>query len=109
MAYFIDGIQYDEAEYQEIRKIINSRPADTFETVHRFNHEKKMIEGYERTEEEKVDWFVEAVELGTITIDKVPNEYKEAVEARIQPKEEISEYQQGYDDAVLAMIEAGLL
>lgn len=88
MAYFIDGIPYDESKYQELKEVIDDRPINTFETVYRLNHETKMYEAFERTEEEKVDWFVEIVELGTITIDEVPEEYKEAVEARIPISEE---------------------
>lgn len=81
MAYFVDSVPYEESEYLEIKKIIQNKPVDTFETVYRFNHETKMYEGFERTEEEKVTWYAEIVEIGTITLEEVPEEYYKEVSA----------------------------
>lgn len=88
MAYFIDNIPYEESEYLEIKRIIQDKPVDTFETVYRFNHESKMYEGLERTEEEKVQWYVEVVGNGTIILDEVPEEYYEEVSAIVNSETE---------------------
>lgn len=88
MTYSVDGILYTEEEYNELMKVISDRPVNTFETVYRFNHETKMYEGFERTEEEKIDWFVEVVSLGTVKLEEVPVEYRAEVENRLPVSEE---------------------
>lgn len=91
MAYFIDSIEYTEEEYNELRKIINNRPMDTFETVYFLNHDTKMYEGRDRTHDEVVDWYVQVVQIGTVKLEEVPEEYRTEVESRLNEGEATAE------------------
>ena len=90
-------------EYDAILAVIQNKPEDTLEMVYELK-ESGVYEGRERTEEEIVSWYVQS---GT-AIEEVPEEYQEAVQSAM-PEPEVDEYQKGYDDAVLDMINAGLL
>lgn len=102
-----NGVEITEQKHTELSEKIKTKPADTLESVYRLSAETEQYEPFSRTHEETVAWYVENVNSGEMTLDEVPEDYRAEVEAQIQP--EPSEFQQGYDQAVLDMIESGVL
>ena len=102
-----NGVEITEEKHNELSEKIKSKPQDTLEAVYRLSNETEEYVPCERTHDETVDLYVEKVSGGEMTLDEVPEEYRSEVEAQIQP--EPSEFQQGYDAAVLDMIERGVL
>lgn len=99
----------DEAAYNALLKYINEeKPADTLEAVYRLSSEIEKYIACERTHDETVDWYVQEIVAGNITIEDVPEEYKEEVTAKL-PTPEVDRYQEGYDRAVLDCLESGIL
>ena len=74
-------------EYEALLAVIQDKPVDTFESVY-YLAESGMYEARERTEEETVQWFVQVVELGTVKLEEIPEEYKAKVEAQMPASEE---------------------
>lgn len=74
-------------EYDSLMDTILNKPVDTWESVYELR-ESGMYEPRERTEEEKVEWYVQLVLAGTITIEEVPAEYRSQVEAMMPVSEE---------------------
>ena len=91
MAYFIEGVEYTKEEFDALKDIIKNSPESTFETIYRLNHETRTYEAFERTEEEKVQWYVDEVLIKGLSIDEVPTEYREAVQAMlpVDPEQEV--------------------
>lgn len=102
-----NGVEITPEEKVKLEAVISAKPADTLESVYRLSAETEQYEPFTRTHEETVSWYVENVNSGEMTIEEVPEDYRAEVEAQIQP--EPSEIQQGYDAAVLDMIERGVL
>ena len=61
-----------------------------------------------QTHELMVGAYASAVNSGEITLDEVPEEYRAEVKAIITPQPS-DDYTAGYDQAVLDMIESGVL
>ena len=74
-------------EYYALLAVIKDKPEDTFESVY-FLAESGMYEARERTHEEIIEWYVQIVQLGTITMEEVPTEYRAEVEAQMPVSEE---------------------
>ena len=74
-------------EYDSLMAIIQDKPVDTWESVYELR-ESGMYEPRERTEEEKVEWYLQIVLAGTITLEEVPTEYRTQVEAMMPVSEE---------------------
>ena len=92
--------------YDALVKYIGSeKPEDTLEHVYKLSADTEKYVAFERTEEEIIQWYQEKVNSG-MALEEVPAEYQEKIVVAAEP---ISEYQQGYDDAVAAMVEAGIL
>lgn len=102
-----NGVEITPEEKANLEAVIASKPADTLESVYRLSAETEQYEPFARTHEETVEWYVENINSGEMTLEEVPDDYRAEVEAQIQP--EPSEFQQGYDAAVLDMIESGVL
>lgn len=79
--------EISQEEYNSLMEVIQDKPVDTFESVYELR-ESGMYEPRERTEEEKVDWYVQIVQAGTITLEEVPTEYRAEVESRMPVSEE---------------------
>lgn len=95
-------------KHAELDYKFKNRPEDTFESVYYFDNATETYLPRERTEEEKTQWYVTVVQAGTITIDEVPEEYREAVQAKMPQEEDVTqtvEYQAGYDQAVLDLLQ----
>ena len=78
-----NGVEITEANYIELSNTIKSRPEDTLESVYRLSNETETYVPCERTHGETVDWYVEKVSGGEMTLDEVPEEYRSEVEAKL--------------------------
>ena len=70
-------------KYNTLMATIQSKPEDTFEAIYRLSNETEKYVACERTHEETVDWYVEKVSGGEMTIEEVPEEYRAEVEAKL--------------------------
>ena len=82
-----NGVEITEEKYDEIMSVIQSRPDDTLNVHYYLSAETVSYVGRETTHDEKVDWYVNAVITGTMTIEEVPEEFRAEVEAK-QPQPE---------------------
>ena len=78
-----NGVEITEAKHTELSNTIKARPQDTLEAVQRLSNETEEYVPGERTHEETVDWYVEKVSGGEMTIEEVPEEYRTEVEAKL--------------------------
>ena len=78
-----NGEEITEAKHTELSNTIKARPQDTIESVYRLSNETETYVPCERTHEETVDWYVQAVSSGTMTIEEVPEDYRSEVEAKL--------------------------
>ena len=78
-----NGVEITEEKHTELSNTIKARPADTLEAIYRLSNEAETYVPCERTHEETVDWYVEKVSGGEMTLDEVPEEYRSEVEARL--------------------------
>lgn len=102
------GVEITAEEKAQLEAVIAVKPADTLESVYRLSAETERYEPFARTHEETVQWYVEQVNSGEMTLDEVQDEYRAEVEAIITPQPS-DDYTAGYDQAVLDMIESGVL
>lgn len=82
-----NGTEITEEKYNQLMAVIQSRPEDTLETVYYLSAETEEYVSRDTTHDEKVDWYVNAVITGTMTIEEVPEEFRAEVEAK-QPQPE---------------------
>ena len=78
-----NGVEITEEKYSELSEKIKAKPTDTLEAVYRLSNETEEYVPCERTHEETVDWYVEKVSGGEMTIEEVPEDYKAEVEAKL--------------------------
>ena len=78
-----NGVEITEAKHTELSEKIKNKPQDTLESVYRLSNEIEEYVPCERTHEETVDWYVEKVSVGEMTIEEVPEVYKAEVEAKL--------------------------
>ena len=78
-----NGVEITEEKYTELSNTIKVRPQDTLESVYRLSNESETYVPCERTHEETVDWYVQAVSSGEMTIEEVPEDYRSEVEAKL--------------------------
>ena len=99
-------IEISETEYNSLMGVIQNKPEDTLESIYRLSVETNQYEPFTLTRKETVDWYVQKVASEEMTLDEVPTEYKEEVEALIpsEPTELSADYLAGYDRAVLDMM-----
>ena len=88
-------IEIFESEYNSLMEVIRNKPEDTLESIYILSAETNQYEAFTRTHDETVEWYVQNVINGEITIDEVPVDYKAEVEAQI-PTEPSNPY--GIDD-----------
>lgn len=89
-----------ERKYKELLEIFNKRPEDTFESVYYLDAETETYLSRPRTHDEVIDWYVQIVSIGTVTLDEIPQEYRAEVEARMP----ISEEQQWVNDIIAEVL-----
>ena len=78
-----NGVEITEEEKARLESVIASKPADTLESVYRLSAETEQYVACPRTHEETVQWYVEQVNSGEMTLDEVPEDYKFEVEAKL--------------------------
>lgn len=78
-----NGFEITEANYIELSEKIKTKPEDTLEAVYRLSNETEEYVPCVRTHEETVDWYVEKVSGGEMTLEEVPEEYRAEVEAKL--------------------------
>ena len=78
-----NGVEITPEEKAQLETVITSKPADTLESVYRLSSETEQYEPFSRTHEETVDWYVQAVSSGEMTIEEVPEEYRAEVETKL--------------------------
>ena len=78
-----NGVEITEEEKARLESVIASKPADTLESVYRLSAETEQYVACPRTHEETVDWYVQKVSGGEMTIEEVPEEYRAEVEAKL--------------------------
>ena len=78
-----NGEEITEEKHTELSNTIKVRPEDTLEAIYRLSNETETFVPCERTHEETVDWYVQAVSSGEMTIEEVPEEYRSEVEAKL--------------------------
>ena len=83
-----NGEEITKEKHTELSEKIKNRPADTLEAVYRLSNETETYVPCERTHDETVDWYVQAVSSGTMTIEEVPEDYRSEVEAKLPTPEE---------------------
>lgn len=78
-----NGVEITEAKHTELSNTIKARPEDTLEAIYRLSNETETFVPCDRTHEETVDWYVEKVSGGEMTLDEVPEEYRAEVESKL--------------------------
>ena len=83
------GVKLTKEKYTELSAKAKTAQKDTLEYCYRLSNETEEYIAIPRTHEETVDWYVQAVSSGTMTIEDVPEAYRAEVEARLpQPEEQ---------------------
>lgn len=82
-----NGVEITEEKKTQLEAVIASKPTDTLESVYRLSAETEQYKPFVRTHEETVQWYVEQVNSGEMTLDEVPEEYRSEVEAQVNPTE----------------------
>lgn len=78
-----NGEEITKEKHTALTETIKTKPEDTLEAVYRLSNETETYVPCERTHDETVDWYVQAVSSGTMTIEEVPEEYRVEVEAKL--------------------------
>ena len=80
------GVEFTKEKYAELSAKTKTAPKDTLEYCYRLSNETEEYIAIPRTREETVDWYVEKVSGGEITLEEVSEEYRAEVEARLPQK-----------------------
>ena len=75
------AIEIIKAKHTELLEKIKNKPTDTLEAVYCLSDETEEYVAVPRTHEETVDWYVQAVSNGEMTLEEVSEEYRTEVEA----------------------------
>ena len=79
----LGAVEITEDDYNSIKEIVQTKPEDTLEAIYRLSAETNRYEAFTRTHDETVEWYVQKVASGEMTIYEVPEDYKVEVEAQI--------------------------
>ena len=83
-----NGVEITEEKYNSLIETVKKAPEDTLEAIYRLSNETETYVACERTHEETVDWYVEKVSGGKMTLEEVPEDYRAEVEAKLPTPEE---------------------
>ena len=78
-----NGEEITEEKHTELSEKIKNKPEDTLEAVYRLSNETETYVPCERTHDETVDWYVQKVSGGEMTLEEVPEDYRSEVEAKL--------------------------
>ena len=84
-------IEISKADYDSLLSAVKNKPDDTLEYIYRLSAETNQYEPFSRTHEETVDWYVGKILNEEMTIDDIPETYKEEVKAKL-PKPQEQKY-----------------
>lgn len=76
-------IEISKADYDNLLSVVKNKPDDTLEYIYKLSAETNQYEPFARTHEETVDWYVGKILNEEMTIDDVPETYKEEVKAKL--------------------------
>ena len=76
-------IEISKADYDNLLSVVKNKPDDTLEYIYRLSAETNQYEQFSRTHEETVDWYVGKILNEEMTIDDIPETYKEEVKAKL--------------------------
>ena len=88
-------------KYNQLMETIQNKPEATVETVYYLSAETETYTGRDTTHEEKADWEVSAVINEQMTIDQVPEDFREEVKAKL-PQSETEKYTLDEAAAIIA-------
>ena len=72
-----------EEKHAELLLKMQSKPEDTLDMKYVLKDTTEAYEGVATTHEEKVNYYFNAVQKGTMTLEEVPEEYRAEVEAKL--------------------------
>ena len=76
-------IEISKADYDNLLSVVKNKPDDTLEYIYRLSAETNQYEQFSRTHEETVDWYVGKILNEEMTINDVPETYREEVKAKL--------------------------
>lgn len=76
-------IEISKTDYDNLLSVVKNKPDDTLEYIYRLSAETNQYEPFARTHEETVDWYVGKILNEEMTINDVPETYKEEVKAKL--------------------------
>ena len=105
-------IEITETEYNTLLSVMANKPVDTLEYIYRLSAETNQYEPFSRTHEETVEWYVEKVANGEMTINDVPETYRAEVEAKLPNNDygiDDTTYNNVIDDYTMELVEKGVI
>ena len=76
-------IEISKADYDNLLSAVKNKPEDTLGYIYKLSAETNQYEQFSRTHEETVDWYVGKILNEEMTIDDVPETYREEVKAKL--------------------------
>lgn len=105
-------IEITETEYNTLLSVMANKPVDTLEYIYKLSAETNQYEPFSRTHEETVEWYVEKVVNGEMTINDVPETYREEVKAKLPNNDygiDDTTYNNVIDDYTMELVEKGVI
>lgn len=81
-------IEISKADYDNLLSAVKNKPEDTLEYIYKLSAETNQYEQFSRTHEEAVDWYVGKILNEEMTINDVPETYREEVKAKLPKPQE---------------------
>lgn len=78
-----NGEEITKEKHTALTETIKTKPEDTLAAVYRLSGEIETYVPCERAHDETVDWYVQKVSGGEMTIEEVPKDYRSEVEAKL--------------------------
>ena len=101
-------IEITETEYNTLLSVMANKPVDTLEYIYRLSAETNQYEPLARTHEEAVDWYVGKILNEDMTINDVPETYREEVKAKLPNNDygiDNTTYNNVIDDYTMELVE----
>ena len=86
-----NGVEITPEEKAQLESVIASKPDDTLESVYRLSAETEQYVACLRTHEETVQWYVEQVNNGEMTLEEIPEDYRAEAKSRVNQTEPVTE------------------
>lgn len=105
-------IEISKADYDNLLSAVKNKPEDTLEHIYKLSAETNQYEQFNRTHEETVDWYVGKILNEEMTIDDVPETYKEEVKAKLPNNNygiNDNTYNNVIDDYTMELVEKGVI